>query len=824
MEAVNARGPGVAPAAPRPHACRAMTRALLPLAAALAASACTRAAPAAPADPDVIAASGPYAPIAAALSARIEREMRLERIPAVSIAVVDHGRTVWAQGFGTARAKGNVPATANTVYRIGSVSKLFTDIGVMQLVERGELDLDAPLARYLPDFRPANPFGGEITLRELMSHRAGLVREPPTGNYFDSTDAVLAHMVASLNRTSLVYAPGTQTKYSNAGIGTVGFVLEHLKKEPFAAYLKRSVLEPAGLSHSAFAPEPAIAAGLADGRMWTRHGTDFPAPTFQLGMAPAGSMYSTVHDLVRFMQLLIAGGQGPGGTVLQRATLEQMWQPQFGSRFGLGFALDSLDGRRVVGHGGAIYGFATEMKVMPDDSMGVVVVGTKDAVNHVLAEVATAALGMLRAQHAGRPLPVPDSTTAVPAELGRRVAGRWSNGTDTVDIAFRNTSGSKDDGAQGLRRNVVLLERSGLEVQLHLRRLRGDTLMIDDVFATGGTVVPEGNALRIGPARYTRLAVPKPPAVPAAWLPLVGEYGWDYNVLYILERDGAMHALIEWMTDYPLTPVDDSTFRFPDRGLYAGESLVFRKGADGRVTEVKAANVVFPRRAVGPEPGATQLKETPLKPVEELRTAALAATPPAETGDFLPSDLVEVATLDPTIKLDVRYAGTNNFFGAKFYDEPRVFLQRPAAEALVRAHRALRSLGYGLLLHDGYRPWYVTKMFWDGTSEHGHLFVADPSSGSKHNRGAAIDLNLYDLRTGQPIEMVGTYDEMSDRSFPDYPGGTSLQRWHRELLRRTMEAQGFLVTETEWWHFDYGDWARYRIGNEKFSDLRKAPQ
>jgi D-alanyl-D-alanine dipeptidase len=137
----------------------------------------------------------------------------------------------------------------------------------------------------------------------------------------------------------------------------------------------------------------------------------------------------------------------------------------------------------------------------------------------------------------------------------------------------------------------------------------------------------------------------------------------------------------------------------------------------------------------------------------------------------------------------------------------------------VRAHRALGARGYGLLIHDAYRPWHVTKMFWDATPDSGRGFVADPSKGSRHNRGCAVDLTLYDLRTGKPVEMVGGYDEFSARSSPDYPGGTSLQRWHRELLRRAMENEGFTVNEVEWWHFDYRDWPKYPILNATFEQL-----
>ncbi|HSM60609.1 MAG TPA: M15 family metallopeptidase, partial [Longimicrobiales bacterium] len=218
--------------------------------------------------------------------------------------------------------------------------------------------------------------------------------------------------------------------------------------------------------------------------------------------------------------------------------------------------------------------------------------------------------------------------------------------------------------------------------------------------------------------------------------------------------------------------------------------------------------------------GGGTFRIAPVRPPEELRAQALAATPPDEAGDFLDSDLVELVTLDPTIRLDIRYASTNNFMGEVFYPEPRAFLQRPAAEALVRAHRWLGERGYGLLVHDGYRPWYVTKMFWDATPEGMKVFVADPASGSRHNRGAAVDLTLYDRATGEPVEMPGGYDEFSPRSFPDYPGGTSRQRWHRELLREAMEREGFTVYEAEWWHFDYVEWRRYRIGNRTFEELR----
>jgi D-alanyl-D-alanine dipeptidase len=194
--------------------------------------------------------------------------------------------------------------------------------------------------------------------------------------------------------------------------------------------------------------------------------------------------------------------------------------------------------------------------------------------------------------------------------------------------------------------------------------------------------------------------------------------------------------------------------------------------------------------------------------------------PPQETGNFRETDLVELTNLDPTIKLDVRYATGNNFVGRPVYKQARAFLQRPAAEALVRVNASLKPLGYGLVVFDGYRPWSVTKLFWDITSEENKKFVADPKTGSKHNRGCAVDLSLYDLSTGKEIQMPGVYDEMSERSYPTYTGGTEQQRKMRDLLRSKMEAEGFTVYEYEWWHFDYKDWKQYRITNVPFSKVK----
>ena len=214
-----------------------------------------------------------------------------------------------------------------------------------------------------------------------------------------------------------------------------------------------------------------------------------------------------------------------------------------------------------------------------------------------------------------------------------------------------------------------------------------------------------------------------------------------------------------------------------------------------------------------------QFHVEPLHPIAELRAEALRDAPPVEQGNFRKPELVELTTLDPTLKLDIHYASTNNFLGVPLYEEARAFMERPAAEAVVRANRKLHEQGFGLLVFDAYRPWYVTKIFWDATRKEDHDYVADPAKGSRHNRGCAVDLTIYDLKTGQPIAMPSSYDEFSVRAHPDYAGASAEETAHRELLRLTMESEGFAVYPTEWWHFDYKDWNQYPIVNVLFANI-----
>ncbi len=758
-----------------------------------------------------------YSAVISNLEQVIRRQIAEKDIPAFSIALVDDQNVVWSAGFGFADELQTLPATADTVYRVGSVSKLFTDIAVMQLVERGELKLNEPVSQYLPEFTTRrNEEGSQvdsrsqsITLAQLMSHRAGLVREPPVGHYFDDSLPTLADTVKSLQTTELIYSPDTQTKYSNAGVTVVGRVLENMTGVSFSEYMKQAILDPLEMLDSSFDRTEAISENSAAGMMWTYDGRRFKAPHFPLGTAPAGNLYSTVNDMAKFMHCIFRDGDGGSQTIVSPATFSRMLEPAKNpdgslQEFGLGFHVGQFEGLRKIGHGGAVYGFSTQFEALPEKKLGVIAMTSLDGVNGVVQRITDHALRLMLATKAGHPLPEFPTTESVDYQRAVQLVGNYALGQQAVHVV-------QLDGHvyvySGTFRSEVRASTSG------------GVLVVDDVFGYGTPVgKTEDGRLRIGDRYFEQLPDSPPAEILPKWQHLIGEYGWDFNTLYVLEENGQLYALIEWFYFYPLTEVRENIFAFPDYGLYHGEQIVFETDRDGNPTNAIAASVRFPRREVGTKNGET-FRITPVRAIKEIRQEAIQAEPPAEVGEFEPSTLVDVNSIDPGVRLDIRYASTNNFTGSVFYQSSRALMQRPAAEATVQAHQKLAPYGLGLLIHDAYRPWFVTKMFWEATPDAMKDFVANPKNGSRHNRGCAVDLTLYDLTTKEPIQMVAGYDEFSARSFPLYPGGTSRQRWYREKLRQVMESVGFTVYEFEWWHFDFRDWKNYRIGNIPFEKV-----
>jgi len=753
-----------------------------------------------------------FDPVVPDLADFVNRQQIEMGVPGIWIALLEVDPVtgeehLWARTFGGAvnsayGATSLVSAPSDldvlATHRVASISKLFTDTAAMVLVARGVLDLDEPIASYLPTFAPTNPFGKPVTLRNLMGHRAGIVRESPVGHYFDPSEPSLSATVASLNDTALVAEPGSTFKYSNPGIGVVGEVIAKVTGQSFEDAVRELVLEPLDLHDSDFARRSDLVDRQADGIMWTYDGRKIPTPNWRFGYTPAAELRSTVVDLVRFARSWFPGAKQ---RVLSSEMQQSMWRlPEGTSRgCGLGYFVGQLDGHLRVSHGGAVYGFASSLTALPEIGLAVAVVCTKDFAGDVSGAIADRALLAALANRRGETLPEAVFPQPLGVDAARALQGRWQIGDDWVELRER-------DGD--------LYYDPNIGVRTRMRRAADGSLLADDPLAIGGSRrlkrLPNGNLFDAGGEYVRKDDVPGP--MPEEMRDLLGEYGWDHNVLVVYEDHQRLAVLIEWVVrDIPDREGKDR-YRFP-AGMYNADQLLFERDESGQVVAAVVGGASFPRRP-GPTGGTFRI---PVEhPIPELVAAAKSAEPPSQPQGLRPFDLVDLATLDPSIQLDIRYATDNNFLGAKVYDQAKAKMQKPAAMALLRAHRELAKRGLGLKIFDAYRPWSVTKVFWDATPSHLKHFVANPANGSRHNRGCAVDLTLYDLETGKEHAMPSGYDEFTARAYPDYPGGTSRQRYYREVLRRAMEAQGFAVYEHEWWHYDFAEWRAYPVGNVPF--------
>lgn len=338
------------------------------------------------------------------LEAYIGHELAGKHLAGLSIALVDGQRTVWARGFGFADTAAKVPAGPDTLYRVGSISKLFTDTAAMQLVAQGQLALDGPVQRTLPWFRlkTAWPEAGPITLRQLMTHHAGLPRDWDAGMWTKDAPPPDDDFRAMLRRVAdqgqAAAPPGLAFSYSNLGLDVVGALVEAASGRPFEQQLQQAVLEPLGMRQARFSAglpnDPAMARGHFKGEP-----RDEPA----LRDVPAGGLSASVTDLARFVSMQFAGGAG----VLPAAQQREMLQAQAGApldldfRTGLGWMLTTFGSDTVHGggpvahHAGATFHFRSQLMLLPERGLGVVVASNDGAAGDVVNRVAQRALALL---------------------------------------------------------------------------------------------------------------------------------------------------------------------------------------------------------------------------------------------------------------------------------------------------------------------------------------------------------------------------------------------------------------------------------------------
>jgi CubicO group peptidase (beta-lactamase class C family) len=338
------------------------------------------------------------------LQAFIEHELKSQRLAGLSIAVVDDQRVLWSQGYGWADRQNKQPATPQTVYRVGSISKLFTATALMQMAESGQAQLDAPVQAVLPQFQMRSRFGSAaaITPRQLLTHHAGLPRDMGHGMW-TADPARFTAVTTALAQMDAAYPTGKVFSYSNLGFDVLGHVVEQVAAQPFETHLQNTLLLPLGMTSASFT------AALPNHPLTAKpHNKGQAAAEPALRDMPAGGLNASVLDLSRFLSMVFANGRVGDKVLLQTQTVAQMLSVQnadvaldLGFRNGLGWMLStlgegSLQGAGVVAHhGGATVNFRSQLYALPEYKLGVVVLSNDAAAREVVNRIAVKALDLL---------------------------------------------------------------------------------------------------------------------------------------------------------------------------------------------------------------------------------------------------------------------------------------------------------------------------------------------------------------------------------------------------------------------------------------------
>ena len=522
-----------------------------------------------------MAAPDAYAPVTKRLTATIKREMAVNKVKGLSIALVDDQRVVWSRGFGYADEAAKVLATVDTVYRAGSISKVLTSMRAMQLREAGRLDIDADVRRVLPDFSVHSRFGDKpITARMLMTHHSGLPTDVVAGMWTENPDT-LAQFVPKIARESLASAPATEFRYSNVAYSLLGRMIETLDSKEFARSMQDGLLGPLGMNDSSY---------VMNARLWPRYAKgyqgDHEADRPTLRDQPTGALFTTVTDMGRFLSAVFAQGRG----VVSPGTLREMSRVQFpglpldfGHEMGLGWMLSGVrlkGGQPLVWHGGAALPFQAFCAMLPGEKLGVVILSNTQEASHFLSTLGIEALDLaLEAKTGIKPTPVPPPATPLPVAVKEdglaRVVGAYAT--------FSSLLGNVWQDAQGLRmwlwdRTVELEPVKGEEGRLTFlprkEALFGlatqvmPDLSLEFTQAAGRDVlVLRGHAM---PYPFEKMT-PRP--IPQAWKDRLGVYvtdqqgrGISYRSLELLELNGLLVAKIGVSNGMPDSPAAQSLF------------------------------------------------------------------------------------------------------------------------------------------------------------------------------------------------------------------------------------------------------------------------
>ncbi|EGG16932.1 hypothetical protein DFA_07913 [Cavenderia fasciculata] len=835
----------------------------------------------------------------------MKHQIKEKGVPAFALTVTNRTTPLFSNIYHHPNIKTPLLSPTKSLFKVASVSKLFTYVALLQLVEQGKINLNDPITKYIPGFKVKNPptrpdsddLYKTITVFNLIRHTSGLIREPIGGNYFNYQQCNLEELVISMNQSTLVSVPGTTYKYSNAAVAMAVFA----SGISFEEYLEKNVFEKIGMNDSTFRDihnntrcEKEDQVRLTVGHQWrywdetkTDTGVFQEAPLTHFGMFPAGCLKTTLPDIQKFLRVILNNGS----PLLKESTYLLMITPQpldkplteprqtlkyapspYGDEHGLGADVSPLFNLLQVRHGGAINGFASDFRVIPELGIGFYGVTTLDCANTITYNMVEYFVHLLIMAKPPSHLPhldmvavkrcgdlVESSLLAKPLteQETNQVVGVYKyNDTNSVDSNVlrdtnRYTVYPEYDGNVYLRtqfinklatiHNSVTQAADGTIPIVTNDRLSYLQVLNVKLAQDGGHLVNDGvfKKSKEDTQRYPLLYQPyyplpspstPPPHANTLFESLCGHYHAQDQIVLVFEEDGMLSMCIEWFFIYHLyiknQYEDRIEFQLATDCMYNDEPVTIYfdtslNAAGDKVYRPKLfslAGIPFVYHITGPIPGQIQEgveKESVVKAIVAKSVSVPCPHPQPPTNE-----LVDLSTLHPTLKIDVKYATSDNFAGVQFYPIAKAFLHRKSAESLVRAHQWLEQWGLGIVVFDAYRPWNVTWAMSESVKqEYRGLYVADPAKGSVHNRGGAADISLYDLKTGQIIQMPGEYDEFSVRSHRSYFGGTTRQRWSKKLLTIAMMNHGFLPYPQEWWHFDFTE--SFPVLNVQFKDLIK---
>src|SRR6266545_1551680 len=373
----------------------------------------------------------------ALLSAWIESQMAYAGLPGLSIGIVHDQELVWARGFGHANLERREPATEETLYRIASITKLFTSTAILQLRDAGRLRLDDEISEHLPWFgiERTHPDAPVMTIRHLLTHTAGLPREAGFPYWSDGLFPTPEQMRERVPQLLTALATETEWKYSNLGLALAGEIVAGAAGQPYADYVTAHILEPLGMGRTWVATPPAGQPGLSTG--YTRRlpaAARSSAPfTDGRGLTPAAGMTTCVTDLARFAMLQFRDGPAGGAQILRGSTLREMhrvhWlEPDWTAGWGLGFRVMRIGNKTLIGHGGSLRGYRTLLQICPADKLAVIALTSADDGNPTLfVDRAFAWLGPALARAVPRERRVADPEW-------RRYTGRYRSGWRDVQV------------------------------------------------------------------------------------------------------------------------------------------------------------------------------------------------------------------------------------------------------------------------------------------------------------------------------------------------------------------------------------------------------